>query len=321
MPRHLIRIVATIVYAQRADETISVSRRSASAAERRAYEPGEPRCGVSGPADASNVGRVLLDPPMPDASAGSASGRTGSRTPPGSADPTTHSRPNALSVFEPSFTNSMIAPAQAKALTRLSVLNFSGGTFAYAHATGIAVRSPGQEAAGEDDQRFVRLHVCADAIAVLRQLRKAVEPVDAAAQQVEPDLVAERAADRAGAPDAGPVQLADHRVRAHLAVVDLALEHGEDDDGQVGQHSGVFQHAPYHARHALDLIAAQAGVHGNLHRLGGARAPSASAVTAPNSSMSGGTSTCSVSMSMPRRTQRTTSSSRWGPSGPITQYW
>ena len=82
--------------------------------------------------------------------------------------------------------------------------------------------------------------------------------MNAAAQQVEPELVAERTAQRAGAPYAGPVQLAGHRVRTHLAVVDFALDEGEEDDRQVGEHSGVFQHAPYHARHTLDLVAAQA---------------------------------------------------------------
>ena len=39
-------------------------------------------------------------------------------------------RPNALSVRDPSFTSSMIALAQANALTRFSALNLSGRTSA-----------------------------------------------------------------------------------------------------------------------------------------------------------------------------------------------
>ncbi len=39
-------------------------------------------------------------------------------------------RPKALSAFEPSFTNSMMAPAQPKPLTRFNTLNFNGRTFA-----------------------------------------------------------------------------------------------------------------------------------------------------------------------------------------------
>src|SRR4051794_6811536 len=62
----------------------------------------------------------------------------------GISGPHQASRPNALSAFDPSFTNSMIEPAHANALARFNRLNFSGRTFAYAHATGIAVRSPGR---------------------------------------------------------------------------------------------------------------------------------------------------------------------------------
>src|SRR3954451_13880802 len=39
-------------------------------------------------------------------------------------------RPNAVSALDPSFTNSMIDPAHANALIRLSVVNFKGGTLA-----------------------------------------------------------------------------------------------------------------------------------------------------------------------------------------------
>src|SRR5581483_1101409 len=53
--------------------------------------------------------------------------------------------PNAFSVDDPPLTNSMIVPAQANALMRFSALNFSGATPAYAHAIGIAVRSPGRK--------------------------------------------------------------------------------------------------------------------------------------------------------------------------------
>src|SRR3954469_1764676 len=63
----------------------------------------------------------------------------------GISGPHQASRPNAESAFDPSLTNSMIPPAQPKALTRFSALNFSGRTFAYAHAIGIAVRSPGRK--------------------------------------------------------------------------------------------------------------------------------------------------------------------------------
>jgi len=62
----------------------------------------------------------------------------------GMSGPHHASRPIAISVREPSFTNSMMAPAQPKALTRFSRLNLSGGVLAYAQATGIAVRSPGR---------------------------------------------------------------------------------------------------------------------------------------------------------------------------------
>ena len=80
------------------------------------------------------------------------------------------------------------------------------------------------------------MHPFADGGAVFRQLRQPIQPVDAPAQQVEPELIAERPAERARAPDARPAQLADHGVRTHLAVVDLAFEEGEQHDGEVGQH-------------------------------------------------------------------------------------
>jgi hypothetical protein len=38
--------------------------------------------------------------------------------------------PDAPSVFDPAFTNSMMAPAQAKPLMRFNMLNFSGRMFA-----------------------------------------------------------------------------------------------------------------------------------------------------------------------------------------------
>ena len=71
-----------------------------------------------------------------------------------------------------------------------------------------------------------------------------------------------------------------------------------------------YEHVTYHGGDAADLIVIQARIHRDLNRLRGPPGPSASAFAFANSSMSGGTSTCSVSMSIPRRTQRTTRSSR-----------
>ena len=78
------------------------------------------------------------------------------------------------------------------------------------------------------------MSVCVYALAnrppIFPELRESIEPVNAAAQQVEPELIASRAAEHAGTPYARPVQLSDHRIGACLAVIDLPFENCEDDD-------------------------------------------------------------------------------------------
>src|SRR5262249_14020886 len=76
-------------------------------------------------------------------------------------------------------------------------------------------------------------HVGHDAVAVAREPRKPIEPVNAAAQQVEPHLIAGRAAERAGGDHQRPEETSGHRVGGDLAVEDLAFDDRGDVDGEV----------------------------------------------------------------------------------------
>ena len=131
----------------------------------------------------------------------------------------------------------MIVPAQRNALTRFSDEKWSGLTPAYAQAMGIAVRRPGRKRLIDEDELLVVLHAMDDSVAMARHPWIAIEPVDASAQQVEPELIARRAAERARDEHACPVQPAGRHRHAHRDVVDLALENGEEEDGEIDQHA------------------------------------------------------------------------------------
>jgi hypothetical protein len=64
----------------------------------------------------------------------------------------------------------------------------------------------------------------------------AVKPVEASAQQIKPELIAGRPADRAGQEQERPEQLSIDHVGAGLAEIDLSFNDGEEDDDEVGHH-------------------------------------------------------------------------------------
>src|ERR1051326_2396391 len=97
---------------------------------------------------------------------------------------------------------------------------------------------PREEAAGENDRRFVLVYVRTGATVILRQPRITVQPVKAAAQHIEPDVIAGRPAERSGNQHRRPPQSSGDRLRAHRAVVQLAFDDREEVDRQ------VFHYAP-----------------------------------------------------------------------------
>ena len=71
---------------------------------------------------------------------------------------------------------------------------------------GMAVRSPGRKRLASRIS-FVRADAVDDGAAMPGQPRIAIEPVETPAQQVEPEMIARRPAQRAGNQDALPLQL------------------------------------------------------------------------------------------------------------------
>ena len=216
----------------------------------------------------------------------------------------------------------MIEPAQAKPLTRFSALNFSGRTF----GVGARDRDRGaqarQKAARQHHQRFVRVHVRADAIAILRRAWDSgrASGCGRAAGRTRSDRRAIRRSRRRTRRRASS---ACRPSRPRTPCCSRSRPRGR----RTGRWSGrgslrrvPARLVPRGRRARSDRAASRSAPESASPGRRGARRR-LPPCTVPNSSMSGGTSTCSVSMSMPRRTQRTTSSSRCGPSGPITQYW
>ena len=110
----------------------------------------------------------------------------------------------------------------------------------------------------------------ADGVAVPAEAGVAIEPVDPSPEQVEPELIARGAPECARDQDGKPAQLTSHRPCAHGAVVDLAFDHGEQEDRQVDQHGSqaptaksrglrVGQHGANDARDARRLFVAESG--------------------------------------------------------------
>src|SRR5690349_365763 len=88
-------------------------------------------------------------------------------------------------------------------------------------------------------------------IAVTRHPRIAIEPVNAASQEIEPDLIAGCAAEGAGDEHTLPRELARRGRDAHRDVVDLAFDDGEEKDGDVEQHE-FGQLVIWSLRHSLN---------------------------------------------------------------------
>src|ERR1035437_5947211 len=179
-----------------------------------------------------------------------------------------------------------------------------------------------QEPADEDDGGFMRMDALADRVAVLGEPRVPIQPVKVAAEDVKPQLVAGRPAERARDQHAHPEQLADHRIRADLAVVDLAFDDRCDVNRQVGEHYAVdCARTPRTTRATRAVCSSVSEEYTGICIAWAARcapgAPAGSTGAPANKSRSLQTSTCSVSISIPHRTHLTTSSSRCGP---YTQY-
>src|SRR5947209_5389294 len=86
-----------------------------------------------------------------------------------------------------------------------------------------------KKTADHEDQVLFVLDAMNDRVAMTGHPWIAIEPVDAPTQQVEPELIAGRAAERARGEHARPVELAGRHGDAHGDVVDLAFEDGEDE--------------------------------------------------------------------------------------------
>ena len=103
-------------------------------------------------------------------------------------------RPKAFSAEEPPETTVMIDAAQANALSQAERAVLERPCVRV--STGDRNRGPqsGQEPADENQRGFILMNATHNDVAVAAQLGVAVQPMDAIAEQVEPELIADGSA-------------------------------------------------------------------------------------------------------------------------------